>query len=126
MEDQHLIKTECVFQAVQKMIEEMKQQVIKAQNIQYPEQVRVADIYNVVANNLAVACRKKYGKIDNCKAPEDVKNVEITMDTFILLSQLKQDGLISEEYYEDLFESLVKMKPELESRVRADKEKGLV
>ena len=126
MEEQHLIKTECVYEAVQKMVKEMKEQVARTQNIQYIEQLRVAEIYNVVANNLAVACRKKYGKIDNCQAPPDVKNQEITMDTFIMLSQLKQDGLISEEYFEGLFEGLIKMKPELESQVRADKEKGLL
>jgi len=126
MERQQLIKTECVFEAVQKMINEMKEQVAKTQNIQYPEQIRVAEIYNVVARNLAVACKKQYGKIDNCKAPADVKNDEITMDTFIMLTQLKQDGLISEEYFEDLFEGLIKMKPELESQVRSDREKGLL
>src|SRR3989338_2723814 len=125
MADQR-IKEQCVYESVHKMVSEMKEEVAKSQNIQYLEQIRVAEIYNVVASNLAVACRKQYGKIDSCKAPEDVKNQEITMDTFIMLSQLKQDGLISEEYFNDLFEGLVKMKPELESQVRADKEKGLL
>jgi Asp-tRNA(Asn)/Glu-tRNA(Gln) amidotransferase A subunit family amidase len=124
--EEHLIKAECVYEAVQKMIADMKEQVAKTQNIKYPEQLRVAEIYNVVANNLAVACRTRYGKIDSCKAPEDVKNSEITMDTFIMLTQLKQDGLISEEYFNALFEGLVKMKPELEPQVRADREKGLL
>ena len=123
---EQLIKTECVYEAIQKMVKEMKEQVAKSQNIQYIEQIRVAEIYNVVANNLSAACKKQYEKMDNCKAPLDIKNQEITMDTFIMLSQLKQDGLISEEYFNGLFEGLVKMKPELESQVRADKEKGLL
>lgn len=121
-----MIKAECVYEAIQKMMADMKEQVARTQNIKYPEQIRVAEIYNVVANNLAVACRTRYGKIDNCKALADVKNSEITMDTFIMLTQLKQDGLISEEYFNNLFEGLIKMKPELEPQVRADKEKGLL
>jgi argininosuccinate lyase len=48
------------------------------------------------------------------------------MDAFILLKQLKDDGLISEEYYEKLFEGLIKIKPELEAQIREDRAKGLI
>jgi hypothetical protein len=48
------------------------------------------------------------------------------MDTFILLSRLKEDGYISEEYADKLFEGLIKMKPGLEAQVRQDKGRGLL
>jgi hypothetical protein len=39
---------------------------------------------------------------------------------------MKEDGYISEEYAEKLFESLIKMKPEIEEKVREDRAKGLI
>jgi hypothetical protein len=117
---------ECVFRAVHEMIERMKEQMAKTQNISYPEQITVAEIYDVVARILGEACKRQSGKKEGCTAEPMKNSDELTIDTFILLKQLKEDNLISEEYYEQLFEGLIKMKPELEEKVRQDKAKGLI
>ena len=115
----------CALKAVQDMINRMKEEIARIQNIPYPEQIVVAEIYNVVARVLCEACKRQVGA-KNCKPEEMKKSDELTMDAFILLKQLKDDGLISEEYYEQLFEGLVKIKPELEEKVREDKAKGII
>jgi len=117
---------ECVFRAVQEMIARMKGEMAKTQNISYPEQITVAEIYNVVARILGEACKRQSGKKEGCTAEPMKEGDELTMDSFILLKQLKEDNFISEEYYEQIFEGLLKMKPELEEQVRQDKAKGLI
>ena len=117
---------ECAFQAVQEMIKRMREEVAKTQNIQYPEQIAVAEIYNVVAKIFGEACKRQLGKREGCTAEPMKKGDELTMDAFILLKQLREDNLISEEYYEQIFEGLIKMKPELEAQVREDRSKGLI
>jgi hypothetical protein len=118
---------ECAYKAIMDMIEKMKEDIAKTQNISYPEQIRVAEIYYVVAHTLSEACRVFHGKKqEHCSAKETDKKIDVSMDTFILLSRLKEDGFISEEYANKLFEGLIKMKPELEAQVRQDREKGLL
>jgi hypothetical protein len=118
-------RTECIFKSVDEMINKMREEVAKKQSIMHPEQVRVAEIYYLTANTLSEACRRMGNKkLDECVTQE--KNFDVTMDTFILLSRMKEDVIISEKYFEELFESLVKMKPELEKKIREDKEKGLI
>jgi hypothetical protein len=118
---------ECAYKAILDMIEKMKEEISKKQNIPYPEQIRVAKIYYVVADTLAEACKIFHGKRqEHCSAKEIDKKFDVSMDTFILLSRLKEDGFISEEYANKLFEGLIKMKPELEAKVRQDREIGLI
>lgn len=117
---------DCTLKAVQDMIASMREEIAKAQQIPYPEQIVVAEIYNVVARILCEACKRGSARKEGCKPEEIKKSDEITMDAFILLKQLKDDEAISEEYYEKIFESLVKMKPELENQVRGDQAKGLL
>lgn len=120
-------KNECVFLAVQEMIKRMKEEIARVQNVEYPEQIVVAKIYELTANTLAKACRNHYKKkLENCSVENDIKNFDITMDTFILLKQLKDDNLISEEYADILFDSLLEMKPEIKEQVMRDKERGLL
>ncbi|MFH7882621.1 MAG: hypothetical protein QW140_02805, partial [Candidatus Aenigmatarchaeota archaeon] len=97
------------------------------QNIAYPEQIVVADIYKITASSLAEACRKCFGiNLENCEEVDEHKEPDITLDTFILLKTLEEEKLISSEYKEKIFEMLLKMKPELRERIEKDKEIGLV
>lgn len=116
---------DCAFAAVVEMIGRMKKEVAEMQKIAYPEQIVVAEIYNVVARVLCEACRKANLNKENCKGEGMRKSDEVSMDSFILLKQLREDNMISEEYYDKIFESLVKLKPELEEKVRKDKEAGI-
>jgi hypothetical protein len=121
------MKKECVYQAIMDMIEKMKKDIAKTQNILYPEQIKVAEIYYVLAKTLAKACRKAFGKkLDHCTAPNDLENVDVTLDSFILLKQLREDKLISEDYAEKIFNALLEMKPELREKVLKDRAKGLL
>ncbi|MEM5853924.1 MAG: hypothetical protein QXS37_04600 [Candidatus Aenigmatarchaeota archaeon] len=117
---------ECALGAVNEMIRRMKEELIKTQNIAYPEQIVVAEIYNVTARVLCEACKRQSGMKEDCKTEGMKKGDEVNMDAFILLKQLKEDGLISEVYYEKVFEGLLKMKPELEKKVKEDREIGLL
>ena len=118
-------RTECIFKSIESMINKMKEEVAAKQSIAHPEQIAVAEIYYVVANTLAEACRRMSGqKLEGCAAKE--KKFDVSMDTFILLSRLKEDVHIPEKYAEELFESLIKMKPELEEKIREDRAKGLI
>jgi len=118
-------RTECIFKAIEEMITGMKQEVVKRQNIPYNEQIVVAGIYNVNTNTLAEACRRKFKiRLKNCITQN--KKSQLTMDTFIFLNTLKEDGLISEEYKNELFDSLVEMKPELKEKVEKDRELGIL
>ncbi|MEM5773100.1 MAG: hypothetical protein QXL86_02630 [Candidatus Aenigmatarchaeota archaeon] len=117
---------DCALKAVREMIEKMKEEIAKVQKIPYPEQIVVAEIYNVVARILCEACKRQNLKKESCRPEGMKKEDELTMDAYILLKQLKDDGLISEDYYEKLFEGLIKIKPELEEQVREDRAKGLI
>jgi hypothetical protein len=118
---------ECVYKSIQEMIERMKQEIARTQNVQYSEQIVVAEIYNIVANNLAEACRVlNKGKKENCSAPEKFKKSEITLDTFILLKQITEEKMISEEYSAQLFETLLKLNPAIKDQVERDRASGLV
>ncbi len=118
---------ECVYRAIQEMITKMKQDIARTQNIQYSEQIVVAEIYNMVANNLAEACKVlNKGKKENCPAPDKLKKSEITLDTFILLKQITEERMISKEYSAQLFEALLKMNPAIKDQVERDRASGLV
>jgi RNAse (barnase) inhibitor barstar len=120
------MEKECAYQAIMSMIEEMKKDIAKTQKILYPEQIKVAEIYYVVAKTLAKACRKAFGKkLSHCTAPDNLK-ANVTLDCFILLKQLREDKFISEEYAEKIFNALLEMKPELREKVLEDRAKGLL
>lgn len=118
-------RTECVYKAVKDMIERMKEEVAKRQSIEYPEQLTVAKIYEIVASTLAEACRKKF-KVLPANCIDTAKHSEVSMDTFILLSRLREDGLITAEYETEIFQTLLKMKPEIKEQVESDRAKGLL
>ena len=119
-------RTECVFKAVQEMIEKMKGEIVSKQNIGYPEQIVVADIYNITASTLAEACRVNFKiSLENCVEKEKHKKAEVTMDTFILLKTVNDDGLINEEYKNNLFDALVKINPSLKEQVEKDRDLGI-
>ena len=107
------------------MINEMKGHIAKTQNIQYPEQLTVAKIYYIAGNCLAEACKQKFGKCE-LDCPKEFNKDDISMDTFIMLSRLKEDGFISQEYADSLFESLLRIRPDLKFLVEKDKELGLL
>ncbi len=116
-----------MFKAIKQMIENMKKEVAERQNIAYPEQIVVADIYNITASTLAEACRKIFKiKLEDCEESENHRKPEVSMDTFILLKTLTEEGLISEDYKEKLFGMLLKMKPDLKKKVEADRKLGLL
>jgi len=119
---------ECVHRAIYEMIQRMKEEIAKTQSVTHPEQIVVAEIYYVAADNLAHACKKCYGgKQDGCGASDVLKKENITMDTFILLKQLREDELINEEYAQDLFQALLKMSsPGLKQTAEADRARGLI
>jgi hypothetical protein len=118
---------ECIYKAVQDMVKRMKEEIARTQNVQYSEQIVVAEIYNVVANNLAEACRVlNKGKKENCTSPDKLKKAEVNLDTFILLKQLREDKLISEEYAEQLFQTLLRINPTIKEQVEKDRAIGLI
>ena len=120
-------RTECVFQAVENMIEKMKEEVAAKQNVQYSEQIVVAGIYGLTASTLAEACRRGFNiRLNNCLEKEKHMKGKVSLDTFILLKQLKDDKLVTAEYGEKLFGFLVEMKPELKEKVEQDRELGIL
>ena len=120
-------RTECIFKAVQDMIAKMKEEIVQRQNIGYPEQVVVADIYNITASSLAEACRKSFKiSLENCIENEKHKTAAVTMDTFILLKTIFDDGLLNEEYKNKLFDALLELNPDLKEQVEKDKELGIL
>lgn len=119
------MERECVHKAMKKMINEMKEQITKTQNIQYPEQLTVAKIYYIAGNCLAEACRQKFGKCE-LDCPKEFNKDDISRDTFIMLSRLKEDGFIPQEYADALFESLLRIRTDLKFLVEKDKEVGLL
>lgn len=119
------LEKECVHRAIEKMINEMKEHIVKTQNIQYPEQLTVAQIYYVAGKCLAEACRQKFGKCE-LECPKEFNKDDIAMDTFIMMSRLREDSFISQEYADALFESLLRIRPDLKFLVEKDKEIGLL
>jgi len=120
-------RDECVFRSVNNMINNMKRDIMGSQNVPYHEQIVVAEIYYITVSTLAEACRRFFKvELKNCDENEKHRNPTVTLDTFILLKQLKDDGLLSEEYGNELFDVLIKMSPELEQQVRKDRESGIL
>ncbi|MEM7825779.1 MAG: hypothetical protein QW412_02895 [Candidatus Aenigmatarchaeota archaeon] len=120
-------KEECVFKAIHELIEKMKSDIIKQQEVAYPEQLVVAEIYNIAASTLAEACRKAFGiALEACIEKENHRKANVSIDTFILLKTIAEDKLITEDYKETLFNSLLEMKPELKEIVEKDKETGIL
>ncbi|MEM5793901.1 MAG: hypothetical protein QXS48_03440 [Candidatus Aenigmatarchaeota archaeon] len=120
-------REECIFKAVHELIEKMKSEVVKQQQIAYPEQIVVAEIYNITASTLAKACRKAFNiSLDNCLEKNAHREPEVSMDTFILLKTIVDDNLITQDYKEKLFNALVELKPELKEKVEKDKELGIL
>ena len=112
-------REECIYDAVQKMIDKMKKEVAERQNIGYEGQIVVAKIYDITADILAEACRRNLKvNTENCEPSKQFKLEQLNMDTFILLNQLKDDGFISEEYKQTIFNSLTDMKPEIKEIVK--------
>jgi hypothetical protein len=117
----------CVYKSVEKLVDQMKKEIIERQNIRYPEQLTVAEIYNIVASTLAEACRRKNSlKLNDCVEADKNKKPDVTMDTFILLKQMQEDGYITEEMQAELFATLIEMKPELKQKLEEDHAKGLI
>lgn len=120
-------REECIFKAVHELIEKMKNEVVKQQQIAYPEQIVVAEIYNITASTLAEACRKAFNiSLENCLEKNAHRKPEVSMDTFILLKTIADDNLITQDYKEKLFNALVELKPELKEKVEKDKELGIL
>ena len=120
-------RTECVFKAVEQMVEGMKREVTAKQNVQYSEQVVVAGIYSLTASTLAEACRRGFKvRLNNCVESEKHKKGKVSLDTFILLKQLKDDKFITPEYGDNLFKFLIEMKPEIKEKVEKDRELGIL
>lgn len=118
---------ECVGLAVHRMMDGMKKEVAERQNIAYSDQIVVAKIYDITAAILSEACRRNLG-VDkqDCEPSEHFNSEHLTLDTFILLNQMKEDGIISEEYKQILFDALIKIKPELKKKVEEDRSLGLI
>ncbi len=120
-------RDECIYAVIQTMVNKMKEEVAQRQSISYGEQIVVAKIYDVTAAILAEACRRSLGvEKKNCEPSKQFKLKNLTMDTFILLNQLKDDGLITEKYKKTIFDALVKLKPEIKKQVEEDRNKGLI
>ena len=120
-------REECIYKAIESMIEKMKEEIKKTQNIEYEEQLVVAQIYYVTAAILAEACRRNFRvRHEECEPSSKFEKNKISLDVFIMLNQLQEDGLISEEYKNQLVDALVKIKPSLKSTVEEDRNKGLI
>jgi len=118
---------ECVYAAVRSMINKMKEQLAERQSIPHAEQIVVAKIYDISATILAEACRRKFGiSKAACEPSKQFKIKYLTLDTFILLNQLKEEKLISEEYKQTIFKSLTKVKPEIKKLLKDDMHRGLI
>ena len=120
-------KDECIHKAMQSMVDKMKGDVAERQNIAYNEQIVVAQIYDINAAILAEACRRNLKvKKGNCEPSKQFKLKHLTLDTFILLNQLKEDGFITEEHKQIIFDALVKIKPGIKKLIEEDRTRGLI
>ncbi|MEM7821240.1 MAG: hypothetical protein QXX38_00255 [Candidatus Aenigmatarchaeota archaeon] len=118
-------RKECVFSSIEEMIKKMKEEVARKQNIVFPEQIVVAEIYNINASTLAEACRRRF-KIFSEKCIVKDRRINVNIDTFIFLKTIEEEGIISKEYKNELFESLLEMRPEIKEIVKKDKELGIL
>jgi hypothetical protein len=110
-------RKECIYKAVEEVIKKMKEEVAIQSSLN-PEDIVVAEIYYIVSSTLADACRKNSDiKFENCIEFEKHKKPDISMDTFILLNSLSEDGFISKEYRDDLYNVLIKLKPEMKKLI---------
>ena len=120
-------RNECIYKSIEEMLKKMKEDVAKKQNITYPEQITVAKIYEIITNQLAEACRRKFEiRPENCIPNINTQIEKISMDTFIMLGSLSGDGVITEDYKKGLSETLIKMNPELKEQVEKDTAQGLI
>ena len=120
-------KDECIHKAMQSMIDKMKGDVAQKQDIAYNEQIVVAQIYDINAAILAEACRRNFKvKKGDCEPSQKFQRKHLTLDTFILLNQLKEDEFITEEHKQIIFDALVKIKPEIKKLIEEDRTRGLI
>lgn len=120
-------RDECIHKAMQDMINKMKGDVAERQAIAYNEQIVVAQIYDINAAILAEACRRNFKvKRGDCEPSQKFQQKHLTLDTFILLNQLEEDGYISEEHKQTIFDALVKIKPGIKKLIEGDRAKGLI
>ena len=115
--EETLEKGDCAFKAIKDMIEGMKSDFAQKANVP-KDQIVVANIYNIVADTLAEACKKAFGKrLGHCHCQNSGQNISVSMDTFILLNTIFEDGMITEGYKAKIFEQLIKMNPSLKNKV---------
>lgn len=119
-------RDECVYKAIDGMINKMKEDVAARQSIVYAEQMVVAKIYDVTAAILAEACRRNFEVArKNCEPSKQFKLKHLSLDTFILLNQLKEEELITDGYKQVIFDALIKIKPEIKKLIKEDRS-GLI
>jgi len=110
-------RKDCAYKAIKDMIENMKNDIAQKANVP-KDQIVVANIYNIVADTLAEACMKAFGKrLGNCICQSSGKNTSVSMDTFILMNTIFEDGMVTEGYKAKIFEQLIKMNPSLKNKV---------
>lgn len=113
-----LEKKDCAYKAIKDMIENMKNDIAQKANVS-KDQIVVANIYNIVADTLAETCKKAFGKrLEHCHCQNSGKNVSVSMDTFILLNTIFEDGMITEGYKAKIFEQLIKTNPSFRNKVK--------
>lgn len=118
---------ECVYAAVQSMINKMKEQLAERQSILHTEQIVVAKIYDIAATTLAEACRRNFGvRKAACEPSKQFKLKHLTLDTFILLNQLMEEKFVSEKYKQTVFNALIKVKPEIKKLLKDNIRRGLI
>lgn len=119
-------REECIYKAIEDMVNKMKEQLAQRQNLPYDEQIVVAKIYDLNAAVLSEACRRKFGiKKKDCEPSSQFKKKNLSMDTFILLNQLKEDGFITEEQKKVIFEALIELNPDIKEIIEKDRS-GLI
>jgi hypothetical protein len=117
----------CVYAAFQKMIDRMKGDVAERQSIGHTEQLVVAKIYDLSAAVLAEACRRRFKiKRADCGPTAEYKKKNLKVDVFILLNQLKEDGFITDEYKQTIFQALIDIKPDIEEMIKGSQAQGLI
>jgi hypothetical protein len=118
---------ECVYAAFQNMVGKMKADVAERQSIHYNEQIVLAKIYDLSASVLAESCRRRFKiKRADCEPTTEYRKKNLKLDVFILLNQLKEDGHITDEYKQTVFDALIEINPEIEKMVEGGRAKGLI
>lgn len=116
----------CIYKAIAGMVNKMKEEVAQRQNLPFDEQIVVAKIYDLNAAVLAEACRRKFGvKRADCEPSNEFKKKDLSLDTFILLNQLKEEGLITEDHKKVIFEALIEVNPDIKELIEKDRS-GLI